>query len=171
MKAPEKVNQMEALKFSIQRQNEQGNALVEVIERVEEIENNMNTKYDRMSGMLKEVENRVHLEEADASKIKSIVNKKAHEISKIKYPDTDKYGAEYLELVGYARRRIYKRLKEHFNVTKYTSIRHVDREQAIGFVESIVLGDDFLQDYEQWRYERIKKREREQEIMNRGEGK
>lgn len=157
----EKVKEMEVLKFSLKRQNDQGAALVKVIERVEGIESNMNKKYDRMSGMLKEVENRVHLEEADANKIKSIVASKAHAISKIKYPDRDSYGAEYLELVGYARREVYKRLKGHFNVTKYTAIRHVDRLKAINFVESIVLGEKFLSDYEQWRYQRIKKQQRE----------
>jgi|SRR5699024_2105893 len=161
MKQLEKVNSMEALKFSLARQNEQAEALIAVIERVEEIESNMNEKYDRMSGMVKEVENRVHLEEADANMIKSIVGSKAHAIAKKHYPDTNSYGAEYLELVGYARREVYGKLKKHFNVTKYTAIRHVDREQALSFVESIVLGNEFLNRYEQWRYNRIKKQQRE----------
>lgn len=159
------VNQLEILKHSLKTQNEQGQALVEVIERVEGIENNVNEKHGEIKGMVTEVRNRVHLEEADAKRIKSIVNKKAHEISKYRYPDTDKYGAEYLELVGHARGKVYKRLKEHFNVTKYTAIRHVDREKAIGFVESITLGNDFLQGYEKWRYQRAKKREREIEKL------
>lgn len=164
MKSIEKIDEMETLKFSLERQNKQGEALVKVIERVEKIESNMNKKYDRMSGMLKEVENRVHLEDADATRIKSIVAKKSHKIAKAKYPNNKDYGAEFLELVGYARRHVYKRLKEHFNVTKYTAIRHVDREQAINFVESITLSDKFLDDYEQWRYQRIKKSQREREL-------
>lgn len=161
----EELNTMEAIKFNIQRQNEQGNALVQVIDRVEEIESNMNKKYDRMSGMLKEVENRVHLEDADADKIKSIVGKKSHEVAKRKYPDTKEYGAEYRELVGYARRHVYKKLKGYFNVTKYTAIRHVDREKAFDYVESIVLDGSFLHDYEQWRHQRIMKKKRELETL------
>lgn len=159
------VNQMEVLKHSLRTQNEQGKALIAVIERVEKIETNVNKKYAQVTEIVEEVRNRVHLEEADANRIKSIIGRKSYAIAKVKYPDKDKYGAEYLELVGYARREIYKRLKTHFNVTKYTAIRHVDREQAISFVESIKLGDDFLHRYEQWRYDRIKKQQREKELV------
>lgn len=158
------INQMEVLKHSLQTQNEQGKALIAVIERVEQIETNVNKKYEEVTEIVDEVRNRVHLEEADANRIKSIVGKKAHAIAKVKYPNKDEYGAEYLELVGYARREVYKRLKTHFNVTKYTAIRHVDRESAISFVESIVLDSEFLNRYEQWRYNRIKKAQREKEL-------
>lgn len=159
------VNQLEVLKHSLQTQNEQGKALIAVIERVEQVETNVNKKYEQINEVVEEVRNRVHLEEADANRIKSIVSSKAHAVSKVKYPNTDSFRAEYLELVGYARREVYKRLKTHFNVTKYTAIRHVDRESAINFVESIVLDSEFLHRYEQWRYDRIKKVQREKELL------
>ena len=156
---------MEILKHNLITQNEQGKALVAVIERMERIESSVNTKHEEITEIVEEVRNRIHLEEADAYRIRSIVGKKSSEIAKIKYPDIKEYQAEYLELVGYARREIYKRLKTHFNVTKYTAIRHVDREQAIGFVESIQLGNDFLHRYEEWRYQRIKKNNRDKEQL------
>lgn len=159
---------MEALKFNLQRQNEQGNALVKVIEKVEEMESNVNEKYEKtnealgnMQDMLQEVNNRVTLEDEDARQIKSIVGKKAAAIAKEKYPDLINYGAEYRELIGYARRTVYKKLKQHFNVTKYTSIRHVDREKAKEYAASIKLDNSFLLDYEQWRQQRINKANRE----------
>lgn len=158
------INQMDVLKHSLQTQNEQGKALIAVIERIEKIETNVNQKHEEMNEMLVEVRDRVHLEEADANRIKSIVSQKAHAVASVRYPNKDEYGAEYLELVGYARREVYKRLKTHFNVTKYTAIRHVDRENAISFVESIVLDGEFLHRYEQWRYNRIKKQQREKEL-------
>src|SRR5699024_9798625 len=96
--------------------------------------------------------------------------KKAHAIAKVKYPDIEEFGAEYRELVGYARREVYKNLKKHFNVNSYTRIRHLDAEKAIAFVESIVLGKSFLKNYEQWRMQRIKKRQREQEILKNEKG-
>lgn len=159
------INQLEVMKHSLQTQNEQGKALIAVIERVEQVETNVNKKYEEVTEIVEEVRNRVHLEEADANRIKSIVGSKAHAVAKVRYPNTENFKAEYLELVGYARREVYKRLKTHFNVTKYTAIRHVDRESAITFVESIVLDSDFLHRYEQWRYDRIKKQQREKELV------
>lgn len=171
-------NQMEALKFNLKRQNEQGNALVKTIERVEQIESNMNEKYEKtevalgnMEDMLQEVNNRVTLEDEDARQIKSIVSKKASAIAKQKYPDIKEFGAEYRELIGYARRTVYKRLKQYFNVTKYTSIRHVDREKAKEYADSIKLDDSFLLDYEQWRQQKIKKEQREKAMLEENENK
>lgn len=40
-------------------------------------------------------------------------------------------------------------------------IRHVDREQAKEYAKGIKFDDSFLMDYEQWKLERAKKRERE----------
>lgn len=161
------VNQLEVLKHSLITQNKQGEALVAVINRVEQIEVNVNKRYEEITDVVEEVKNRIHLEEADATRIKSIVASKANRIAKVKYPDTKEFGAEYRELVGYARREVYKRLRKHFNVTKYTSIRHVDREEAVEFVESINLDTAFLKEYEQWRYQKIKKAERELEMMEK----
>lgn len=158
------INQMEILKHNLVTQNEQGKALIAVIERVEKIETNVNKKYEQITEVVEEVRNRVHLENADARKISSIVGKKAHAISSVRYPNKKEYGAEYLELVGYARREVYKRLKGHFNVTSYTAIRHVDRLEAFEYVESINLDSAFIKDYEQWRYQRIKKAQREKEM-------
>lgn len=155
---------------SLEKSRAQDAAIEAILVEMKGIRDEVKSDVKDVKEMVVEVRNRVHLEEADANKIKSIVGKKAHAISKQKYSDTKEYGAEYLELVGYARRHVYKRLKEHFNVTKYTAIRHVDREKAINFVSSIVLGSEFLQEYEQWRYQRIKKREREMNAL-KGLGK
>src|SRR5699024_12201377 len=93
------------------------------------------------------MENSIELQGSDASRIKSIVHKKAHAIAKVKYPDIKEFGAEYLELVGYARREIYKKIKKVFNVNSYTKIRHIDAELAIEFTQSIVLGSELLTNY------------------------
>lgn len=154
-------NMISFVEHSLEKSRAQDGAIEALIVEMKDIRNEVKEDVKDVKEMVIEVRNRVHLEEADANKIKSIVGKKAHAISKSVYPNLKEYGAEYLELVGYARREVYKRLKGHFNVTKYTAIRHVDRLKAIGFVESIVLGDMFLSNYEQWKYQRAKKRERE----------
>lgn len=153
---------------SLKKSREQDNAIEAMLLEMKNIKEETASMKDEVKddvkdvrNMVVEVRNRVHLEEADANKIKSIVAKKSHEIAKQKYGDSKEYGAEYRELLGYARRRVYKKLKNRFNVTKYTAIRHVDREAAKDYAESIVLDNSFLMDYEQWKYQRARKRERE----------
>lgn len=155
------INEMEAIKFNLKRQNEQAEALIQVIERVEEIESNVNEKYEKITEIVEEVRNRVYLEHEDQKQLQSIVGRKAYQVAKARYGDSREYGAEFRELVGYARRRVWKRLKEHFNVTRYTSIRHVDREEAKRYAKSITLDNSFLMDYEQWRLQNAKKKARE----------
>ena len=163
--------------FSLQRQNEQGEAMVRLYQEMKGIKNDVTQmksdikeEYERFNQSVERMENSIELQGSDADAIKSIVHKKAHAIAKVKYPDIEEFGAEYRELVGYARREVYKNLKKHFNVNSYTRIRHLDAEKAIAFVESIVLGKSFLKNYEQWRMQRIKKRQREQEILKNEKG-
>lgn len=161
------INQLDVLKHSLKTQNEQGKALIAVIERVESIERNVEDKYNEMAGMVTEVKNRVYIEYEDQKELQSIVAKKSQAIAKKKYGEG--FEAEFRELVGYARRHIWKQLKDHFSVTRYTSIRHVDRDKAKEYVRGIELGQSFLMDYEQWRYQRAKKRERELDLLKNNE--
>lgn len=163
LKNVESNNPMEMLKFNLKRQNEQGEAIVQAIEHIDEVKNDMDEKYQHTFQMLKEVKNRIHLEEGDCLKIKSLVAKKAHRISKKRWGNLQDYGAEYREMVGFARRTVYKKLKHYFNVNKYTQIRHIDRDEAFRFVDSIMLGSEFLMEYEKWREQRIKKELREKQ--------
>lgn len=156
---------MEAIKFSLKRQNDQAEALIKVIERVERIESNVNEKYAEVKEIVDEVRNRVHIEHEDQKILRSIVARNAYEIAREYYGNSDEYGAEIRELAGYAIRHQWKLLKNYFRVTRYTSIRHVDAEKAKEFVEGIVLDKSFLSEYEQWRYQRAKKRQRELELV------
>lgn len=159
------VNEMEAIKFNLKRQNDQAEALIQVIERVEQIESNVNEKYEKVNDIVEEVRNRVYIEHEDQKQLQSIVGKKAHEVAKRRYGNNREFGAEFRELVGYARRHVWKKLKNHFNVTRYTSIRHVDRDEAKQYAREITLDNSFLMEYEQWRLQRAKKREREQALL------
>src|SRR5699024_4234471 len=166
------LKESDPILFSLQRQNEQGEAMVRLYQEMKEIKSDVTQmksdikeEYVRFNQSVERMENSIELQGTDADRIKSIVHKKAHAIAKVKYPDTKEFGAEYLELVGYARREVYKSLKKHFNVNSYTRIRHLDAEKAIAFVESIVLGQELLGRYEQWRYDRIKKQQREKGLV------
>ena len=162
------LEESDPILFSLQRQNEQGEAMIKLYQEMKVIKNDVTKmksdikeEYERFNQSVERMENSIELQGTDADKIKSIVHKKAHAIAKVKYPNTQERLAEYLEMVGYARREVYKTLKKQFNVNSYTRIRHLDAQQAIDFVESIVLGSEFLSNYEKWKTARIKKKQRE----------
>src|SRR5690625_55717 len=102
------INQLEIMKHSLKTQNEQGKALIAVIERVEQIENNVNEKYGEIKDIVTEVKNRVTIDHEDQQVLKSIVGKKSYDIAKKYYNNNSNYGAEIRELAGYAIRHHWK---------------------------------------------------------------
>jgi len=164
------INHLEVLKHNLKTQNEQGEALIKVIERVEKIESNMNEKYTEVKDIVDEVRNRVTIEYEDQQVLRSIVGKKSGKIARDYWGDSKKYGAEIREMKGYATRHHWRQLKDYFRVTRYTSIRHVDFEKAKEFVRNVKLDKSFIAEYEEWRYQRIKKKQREQKMLENEKG-
>lgn len=159
------VNQLEILKHNLKTQNEHGRALVAVIERVEGVEDNVNEKYGEIKAMVTEVRDRVYIEHEDQKELQSIVGKKSYAIAGEYYNNDDDYGAEIREMAGYAIRHHWKTLKKEFKISRYTSIRHVDRMRAKEFARNIELGKEFLNSYKKWKIQRIKKKQRETESL------
>lgn len=185
MNSQTQTNGIEALKFSLKRQNEQGNAMMEMLDEVQEIknevkqtesniqkiDNDMNEKIEKVNDSLERMENSVELQGSEADEIQSIIYRKAHELAIIKFPDMDDYGAEYRELNGYARRRLYKKLKTHFNVNSYSKIRHVDFEDAKDYAQSIKFDNSFFHEFKKWKDQKLKKEQRERAKQKENENK
>lgn len=124
------------LKETLTKQNNQGQALLLIVERMEKQEERVDRKISTVEGLVEEVKNHVHLSDGEANEIKTLVNRKAWEFSN-RYFDAQKQTPShnlFLSKVGQMRRNLYRRLKSHFNVTKYTSIRHVDYEKAMNYL-------------------------------------
>src|SRR5690625_2218681 len=113
------VDHLTVLKFNLERQNDQANALIQIIEKVEQIESNVNEKYSEVKEIVNEVRDRVTIDHEDQQELKSIVAKKSYAIANDYYGDKEEYGAEIRELAGYAIRRHWKMLKDYFRVTRY----------------------------------------------------
>lgn len=137
------VNPMEMMKFNLERQNEQGEALVEIIKHVEGIESNVESKFAEMSYMVKEVRDSVTLTYEEQKELQQKVFKTSVEFAKDvageSLVEIDK--ETFLKEVGKFRRSIWKKLKERMNVPRYTSIRRVDFEEALIFVSDLKMKD------------------------------
>lgn len=121
--------------------------LNEVIGIKEEMDRNVkktNQKLTDIELLVEEVNKKVHIDDGEASKIKSVVFSKAGAFADTYFEDQKSHPSDNLFALkkGQFIRLMYSRLKKAFNVTKYTNIKHVDAEKAIQFLRDLSY-DDF----------------------------
>ncbi len=134
-------NPMEIIKLSLERQNEQGKALVEVINHIEEIKSDVDEKFTEMSVMLQKVEDSVTLTYQEQKEIQSLVHKVSASFAKESLDGEKVERKEFSKIVGKFRRSIWKKLKDRMNVPRYPAIRRIDFENAVEFVQSLKMKD------------------------------
>lgn len=123
------------------------NLLDEVIGLKDEMDRNVrktNQKLTDIELLVEEVNKKVHIDDGEASKIKSIIFKKAGVFADFYFKEQKSHPSDNLfaSKKGQFIRLMYSHLKKEFNVTKYTNIKHVEAEKAIKFLESLSY-DDF----------------------------
>lgn len=119
----------------------------EVIGIKEEMDRNVrktNQKLADIEMLVEEVNKKVHIDDGEASEIKSIVFRKAGVFADFYFEEQKTHPSDNLfaSKKGQFIRLMYSHLKKAFNVTKYTNIKHVDAEKAIKFLENLSY-DDF----------------------------
>lgn len=123
------------------------NLLDEVIGLKDEMDRNVrktNQKLTDIELLVEEVNKKVHIDDGEASKIKSVVFKKAGVFADMYFDNQKSHPSDNLfaSKKGQFIRLMYSRLKKEFNVTKYTNIKHVEAEKAVKFLEDLSY-DDF----------------------------
>ena len=121
--------------------------LEEVIGIKEEMDKNVkktNQKLNDIELLVEEVNKKVHIDDGEATKIKSIVFSKAGVFADMYFNEQKSHPSDNLfaSKKGQFIRIMYARLKKAFNVTKYTNIKHVDAEKAVQFLRNLSF-DDF----------------------------
>lgn len=121
--------------------------LEEVIGIKEEMDRNVkktNQKLTDIELLVEEVNKKVHIDDGEATKIKSIVFRKAGVFADFYFEEQKTHPSDNLFSLkkGQFIRLMYSRLRKAFNVTKYTNIKHVDAEKATQFLENLSY-DDF----------------------------
>src|SRR5699024_7672874 len=83
------LKESDPILFSLQRQNEQGEAMIRLYQEMKEIKSDVTQmksdikeEYVRFNQSVERMENSIELQGTDADRIKSIVHKKAHAIAK-----------------------------------------------------------------------------------------
>lgn len=127
---------------------EQNKALEQMIEEMTNLKNEMNitasktnTRLSEVEILIEEVNKKVHIDDVEASEIKSIISKQANEFaneyfeSKNEIPSANLFASKKGQFI----RVQHSRLKHHFNVTKYTHIKHTEAERAFDYLKSLSL--------------------------------
>lgn len=121
--------------------------LEEVIGIKEEMDRNVkktNQKLTDIELLVEEVNKKVHIDDGEATEIKSIVFRKAGVFADFYFEEQKTHPSDNLfaSKKGQFIRLMYSHLKKAFNVTKYTNIKHVDAEKAVQFLRNLSF-DDF----------------------------
>ena len=121
--------------------------LEEVIGIKEEMDRNVkktNQKLTDIELLVEEVNKKVHIDDGEATKIKSIVFSKAGVFADMYFNEQETHPSDNLfaSKKGQFIRLMYSHLKKAFNVTKYTNIKHVEAKKAIQFLRDLSY-DDF----------------------------
>lgn len=121
--------------------------LNEVIGIKEEMDRNVKKTDQKLADielLVDEVNKKVHIDDGEASKIKSVVFSKAGVFADMYFEEQKTHPSDNLfaSKKGQFIRLMYSHLKKAFNVTKYTNIKHVDAQRAIQFLRDLSY-DDF----------------------------
>lgn len=103
-----------------------------------------NHKFNELENLIEEVNKKVHIDDGEATKIKSIVFSKAGVFADMYFNEQELRPSDNLfaSKRGQFIKLMYSHLKKAFNVTKYTNIKHVDAKKAIQFLRDLSY-DDF----------------------------
>lgn len=141
-----KMQKQQAMNL-VAQSNVNDQLLKEVIGIKEEMDRNVkktNQKLTDIELLVEEVNKKVHIDDGEATKIKSIVFSKAGVFADMYFNEHESHPSDNLfaSKKGQFIKLIYSHLKKAFNVTKYTNIKHVEAEKAVKFLENLSY-DDF----------------------------
>lgn len=118
--------------------------VIGIKEEMDKTSKKINHKFNELEDLIEEVNKKVHIDDGEASKIKSVVFSKAGAFADMYFEEQKTHPSDNLfaSKKGQFIRIMYARLKKAFNVTKYTNIKHVDAGKAVQFLRDLSY-DDF----------------------------
>lgn len=119
------------LQKSIDNQREQGNAMEMMLNRMMEIENNVNETAAEMNVLAKQIKDENRLLPAEIDDLYMLVVEKSTELAKNRHQEKDDV---FTKIVGKYRKNIWSKMKKKFATSKYIHLKRVDFQPAMDFV-------------------------------------
>jgi uncharacterized protein YoxC len=117
----------------LQLTENQGLVLRTLFDGMKQMQEDVSEKFEEVQIMVQEVRDSVTLIDRECYDLQEAVRIMSSRLTKDRYKETD---LEFKALVGKYRRMIWSKMKEHFEVAKYSHIRRVDFDDAIHFVKT-----------------------------------
>lgn len=150
---------LEALSFTLKRQDLQSEVLQQVIETVIQTKDEIVEMKEDISKDIAELRDSIVLNRKESSDIQSAVSKQAWWLTE-KFFDKKVSDDLFLAKLGHFRGIVYKMLKEEFDLPRYCDLKRVDFKRALLFIGGIKLAH--LKTYQL----RLTPRQREIATMN-----
>ncbi|MCD8916329.1 ORF6C domain-containing protein [Staphylococcus simulans] len=141
------------LQNHIKQTNEQGRQLEEILNKMLEMEDRVENHVSYVETMVEEIKKEVPITYEQQKELQSIVQTKSNEFTKEYYkngiPVDERYQSElFKKKKGQFIRAMWTRLKEYFNVPRYTAIQKVDYDRTKQFLLMIAFKDFKLSELE-----------------------
>ena len=129
----ELMNVMGVVEKQLQMTEHQGLALRTLFNGMKQMQDDVSEKFEEVQIMVQEVRDSVTLNDTEGYQLQNAVRIRSNKLTKDRYKESD---GEFKTLVGRYRRMIWSKLKEQFEVARYSNIRRIDFDDAISFVEN-----------------------------------
>ncbi|MGC5773656.1 ORF6C domain-containing protein [Paenibacillus pabuli] len=110
----------------------QGMAIRGLVDGIRQMQEDVAEKVGEVQMMVQEVRDSVTLTDAECYQLQSLVRKKSNTLTKDRYKESDE---KFKDMVGRYRRMIWSKLKERFEVAKYSHVRRIDFDDAVDFIK------------------------------------
>lgn len=133
MSMVEQADYFPVIERQLQLTEQQGTAIRMLFDGLKQMHTDMTEKVEEVQIMVQEVRDSVTLTDTECYQLQNAVRLKSNELTKHRYKESDE---NFKDMVGRYRRMIWSKMKERFEVAKYSHIRRIDFEDSIDFVRN-----------------------------------
>lgn len=128
------VNQVYSfLQKSLENQRSQSDAMAMMLQRMMEVETNVNQTAAEIKVLAKQIKDENRLLPAEIDDLWNEVRDKSVELAKYRHHEEDE---GFTRIVGKYRKNIWSKMKKKFGTSKYIHIKRVDFTPALEFVRT-----------------------------------
>ncbi|PZT51986.1 ORF6C domain-containing protein [Paenibacillus silvae] len=129
---PSQPDFLSVVERQMQLTEAQGQAIRGLVDGIRQMQMDVTEKVEEVQMMVQEVRDSVTLTDAECYQLQASVRIKSNALAKDRYKETDE---KFKVVVGRYRRMIWSKLKERFEVAKYSHVRRIDFEDAVEFIK------------------------------------
>lgn len=129
---PNQPDYLTIVERQLQLTEAQGVAIRGLWDGMKQMQEDVAEKVGEVQMMVQEVRDSVTLTDAECYQLQSLVRKKSNGLTKDRYKESDE---KFKDMVGRYRRMIWSKLKERFEVAKYSHVRRIDFDDAVDFIK------------------------------------